>query len=56
MSLSEKIETESTPTGRYQYEVIIPNDTVLKEIYEQYDIVEAKGHIYIIRDKNAESD
>lgn len=39
------------PSGRYQYECLI-NDTVpYVEIYEKYDVVEQRGSIWVLEDK-----
>lgn len=39
------------PSGRYQYECLI-NDTVpYVEIYEKYDVVEQRGEIWVLKDK-----
>lgn len=42
---------DEVPTGRYTYEVIIEDTSVLKEVYEHYDIIDVKGDIYILEDK-----
>ena len=39
-----------TPSGKYEYEVIFDDTTLLKEVYERYEIVDVKGDIYILRD------
>lgn len=39
-------------TGRYQYECIIDDSVSLKDITEQYDIIEHRGDIWILEDKN----
>lgn len=44
------------PTGRYQYEAIITDDSGYKEMVENYNIVEVKGQIYVIEEKGVEED
>lgn len=44
------------PTGHYQYEAIITDDSGYKKMVENYDIVEVKGQIYVIEDKEVEED
>lgn len=48
--------TKEVPTGRYQYEVVIKDDSAIKEIYDNYEIVEVKGAIYTIQDKPVASE
>lgn len=43
--------TEEVPTGRYQYEIVVKDDSAIKEIYDNYEIIEVKGIIYTIQDK-----
>lgn len=43
--------TEKVPTGRYKYEATIDKSVNFVELYEQYDIVEQRGEIYILKDK-----
>lgn len=38
-------------TGLYEYEAIIDEDVSFTDLYEKYDIVEQRGEIYILRDK-----
>ena len=40
-----------TPTGRYRYEATIDKSVSFTELYEKYDIVEQRGEIYILEDK-----
>lgn len=43
--------TEPVPTGQYQYEVTI-NDTVsMTKLYEKYEVVEQRGDIWVLEDK-----
>lgn len=39
------------PTGRYQYECLIDDETPCAEIYDKYDIVDRRGKIWILEDK-----
>lgn len=38
-------------TGIYEYEVIINDDVSVKDIFNNYQFVEKRGDIYVIRDK-----
>ena len=38
-------------TGIYEYEVIINDDAAAKDILDNYQFVEKRGDIYVIRDK-----
>lgn len=38
-------------TGRYRYEVTINDDVSFKDIYENYEIVDQKGKVYTLIDK-----
>lgn len=42
---------KEVPTGRYRYEVTISDTANFKEIYEKYDIVEQRGDIYVLEEK-----
>lgn len=48
-------QTVEIPTGKYEYEVLIEDTSLLKEIYENYEVIGTKGDIYILRDKNPET-
>ena len=39
------------PTGRYRYECLINEDTSIVEIYNRYNIVEQRGDIWVLEDK-----
>ena len=39
------------PTDRYRYEVTIDKNVTLEEIYENYDVIEQRGEIWILEDK-----
>lgn len=41
----------TSPTGRYRYECLINEDTSIVEIYNQYNIVERRGDIWVLEDK-----
>ena len=43
--------TEPVPTGRYQYEVTIDKSVSVTELYEKYDIIEQRGDIWVLEDK-----
>lgn len=43
--------TKEVPTGRYRYEVTISDTANFKEIYEKYDVVEQRGDIYVLEEK-----
>lgn len=45
------ITDRSVPTGRYQYEVTIDESVNFKDLYTQYDVIEQRGNIYILEDK-----
>lgn len=38
-------------TGRYRYEVTLSDDVSIKAIYEQYNVIEVRGDIFILEDK-----
>lgn len=40
------------PTGRYRYECTIDSKTSISEIYENYKIIEQRGDLWILEDKN----
>ena len=39
-----------------QYEVILNDDYSAKELYEKYDVIEQRGEIWVIREKETETD
>ena len=39
------------PTGRYKYEVIIDDTVSITELYEKYEVVEQRGEIWVLKDK-----
>lgn len=38
-------------TGRYRYECTINETTLINEIYEKYDVIERRGDIWVLEDK-----
>lgn len=46
--------SNSEPTGRYKYEATIDETVNFTELYERYDVVDQRGQIYILEDKNTE--
>lgn len=38
-------------TGRYQYTALIDDDTPFVEIYEKYEVVDANGKVWTLKDK-----
>lgn len=43
--------TEPVPTGRYQYEVTIDDTVSMTKLYEKYEVVEQRGDIWVLEDK-----
>ena len=39
------------PTGRYRYEVTIDDSVSITEVYDRYNVVEQRGDIWILEDK-----
>lgn len=39
------------PNGEYQYEVLIDDTTAFTEITEKYNIVDQRGEIFVLEDK-----
>lgn len=39
------------PTGRYRYDVTIDETVNFKEIYDRFDIIDKRGDIYTLEDK-----
>lgn len=40
------------PTGEYQYECTIEESVSMTDFYERYDVIEQRGKIYRIKEKN----
>lgn len=45
----------TSPTGRYRYEGLIDEDMSMAEIYDQYNIVEKRGDIWVLEDKEEQN-
>lgn len=43
--------TNTIPTGKYEYEVLIDDTVNFKEFYEKYEVIDEKGSIFVIREK-----
>ena len=41
------------PSGRYQYEAVIQDDVSINEVYEHYKVIDRKGKIWILEDKES---
>ena len=39
------------PTGQYKYEAIISDDVSITSLYEKYEVVEQRGEIWVLKDK-----
>lgn len=39
------------PTGRYRYEATIDDSVSITEVYDHYNIIEQRGDIWILEDK-----
>lgn len=39
------------PSGRYQYECLIDDTVPYTEIYNKYDVIERRGSIWVLEDK-----
>lgn len=39
------------PTGKYKYEVTIDKSVPMTEFYEKYEIIEQRGEIFVIKEK-----
>ena len=40
------------PTDRYRYEVIVGDYVRFTDIYEKYNVVERRGEIWVLEDKD----
>lgn len=49
MIAEEKVEP--LPTGINQYEVLIDESVNFQEVYEKYEIIERRGDIWVLEDK-----
>ena len=43
--------TSMVGTGRYRYEVTIDPSVLFSEIYEKYDVIEQRGEIWVLEEK-----
>ena len=43
-------------TGRYRYEATISEDVSMTEFYEQYEVIEQRGEIWVIEDREIEDE
>lgn len=43
-------------SGRYKYEVILEDDYPAGDLYDKYNIIEQRGEIWVIEDKESEFD
>jgi hypothetical protein len=41
-----------SPTGEYRYEVMIDESVSMTDFYERYDVIDQRGKIYKIKEKN----
>ena len=46
-------ESKDTPTGRYEYKVILDETYPATQLYENYEVVGQDGKIWIIQDKES---
>ena len=42
---------KNEPTGRYRYEATIDDSVSITEVYDHYNVVEQRGDIWILEDK-----
>lgn len=47
---------QSVPSGRYRYETIIEESMRFDEVLDKYNVIEQKGKIWILEDKEMEND
>lgn len=46
--------TFKEPTGKYRYEVTIDRTVSFIDMYEKYEIIEQRGNIWVLEDKEME--
>ena len=51
-ALSDEIVVSN---GKYQYEIIIDDNTSFTEVTEKYDIIEQRGEIFVVEERENES-
>ena len=44
---------DTEPTGRYTYECIIDQSVPLNDVYERYEVIDRRGDIWVLKDKEA---
>ena len=44
-------DVATVPNGKVQYEVLISDDTSFAEVIEKYDIIEQRGEIFVLEEK-----
>lgn len=52
MISEEKVEP--VPTGITQYEVLIDESVNFQEVYDKYEVIERRGDIWVLQDKESE--
>lgn len=52
MIAEEKVEP--LPTGIAQYEVLIDETVNFQEVYDKYEVIEHRGDIWVLQDKESE--
>ena len=45
-------DSNKMPTGKYEYKVIIDDNVSMAEFYEQYEVIDQDGKIFIVREKD----
>lgn len=44
----------AVPNGKYQYEILIDDSTTFSEVNEKYNIIEQRGEIYVVEEREDE--
>jgi hypothetical protein len=47
-------KVEPLPTGITQYEVLIDESVNFQEVYDKYEVIERRGEIWVLQDKESE--
>lgn len=47
-------QVEPLPTGINQYEVLIDESVNFQEVYDKYEVIERRGDIWVLQDKEGE--
>lgn len=50
--MADFICIDGAPTGRYKYEVKISDTTTFKEVTDNYKIIDNRGQIWVLEDKD----